>query len=1588
MKKTNNKPAPRKGPQTMRNGVSVAVTVLGTLMAANAHASPMPPSSIATTQSSIDSDGNVMSVTTTGYQSVQNSQISSEDHAATASGSNVGLSVNGPQTGSTHSVTSNSLSSVATGNTGTNSIDLGLTGAMPVDGEALLNLQNNVGVVFSTASTNSVGLMLNGFSSGGAGTTNNTISADATFNSASSTIAGIVPNGYISATPASAALSYGGATLTSLEQGSIVATSQQGAAGASSNATARDNTIGLTLSSDGANTVSAAPVLSGNAITATLQGNSAVNGVGIQSGGAPAFAGSAVVTNLQVVQGQGPTTHTATNSGSTIEATIGTDSAGNANTLQGALAVQNNSITSAITGNQALGALGAAGNSIQLGDGMSFAGPASASVNGSTSTVNGANAAAVNADLAILNTQANVDVSLTSSVSGGSIAAVAQSPAGAAVTVSGNSMTAAASGNAASGAIASGKDAATFSGTAALNSQQANYGSGVTATNSHDVIGAFTGNGVDNPGTTSASTITTANNLLGATAYGNESGQSLSLAAATLGMGSGNAVLTNGDQPSGSVSAVGGATIANLQSSYASPVTATMDPLADGGIGVSASASVAIAGSTISVAGNTQQAIGVSNSGVNALSLSGTSVGAGAGIASVQNVDAASTVAAALNNPSSGAVIDSPIQGSTLSLTGDLHRAIGYGNSASSTLNVSANSLDMTGASSGVASVVDSNTLGGTVSAAYGVLSSQSAMAAVGATVSVDPTLPQASVGQFMQFGADVTGSTVGIQQNTIVAAAYGNAAASGIALGLGAGVSSEGYAPVANVTNAQQVDADITAAASGGRLVLAAIDGAVTASSVANSRNEIQALAIGNQASGNTLSVTGNAINVASAVPRGGAGGAFLGTSITDAAFSVQNVQTGAGTVTATQLTSGGIPAAASIATQVSGVVANSGLEANGNSSVASATSNSATNALSMSANLVATSSALQNTQMTTAAVTALIGLPAVPGSPGTLPVPFWINATASDLIGTSVGLWETVTGGTLSVPTSSLTPAEITYLENNGWSLIGNNLTTAAAPVLGTIPFAVYVDFAEGRPVPFPATIPGAPATARVPDQGGVTLAVGGAVTGSTLSVNGNTASASVTGNSASNSVSIAGTSIAAGSGQTVASVSAGGLGLGGGAQADHTLVNSQGVNDAVPLSSSVYGRYAIDARPGSAITGSSLSVSNNAQRGMAVANTAANSLAVSGGNVQTTSALVSQQWSGAQVSAASDMELYAPGAVSGSSVALSGNANTALGVANDASNALSVSGTNVTPVGPVTNAQLLTIAGSVGDHVLNNTQGAFSSVNSTATTKLYNEDGAAAATAGLNHSSLTISGNSTVAEASLNRADNAVALNATAAEGANAGLANAQFSIGAATASATTAATFALNGTGAPPVAYPALNQGSATIDGNSTTALARGNVASNLLAVSAGRGYGVSSASTAGSSQPGDTQATAAIQNWQSNLGDVSATSTASYSVALNGTGGAAASTGGSIGVTSNTVAASAYGNSVTNGVTVAAPNTGSPTAAVSNYQVNAGNVTATATSVSYGIGVTSAVTRSALRVTGNQVSATAVGNSAVNTIAAR
>ena len=1592
----------------------------------------------ASTQVTALSNPAVSTVPAVGHKTATSVQQNEEANLAASvtsvHGDVTGDPTGGTQTGTANTVSANTLQANAQSNVATQSVDLSLINAtldddpevdVAADGIAALSVQTSAGhSVTSTATDDTLKIDLDGFQSGSAIVQGNTIGAATTVNQVTQTVAGEVPNGYETlADRGTSSLDTAGDFDA---QGTVVVSTLQQAGTVDAQSRGSTNEVNLLLTGPDANVVASAPLVDGNAISASTTLNTARNRVSLEAGDAPTFVGSAVVTNAQAaVQSSGSSDANSNLIRAVVEGAVAGDdeTPGDVNSLAGSLGVTNNSITSAATGNDATGTT-VPGNRILLGDTLSFEGVNTANPGSSIAYHNGDLTQDVAADLAISSTQGNsavgIPASLTASAVGNAITANVQSiqgatEGGASVNVDDNTVSASVTGNAVSSALASANSATQFAGSVAIANQQTNYNTTQAATVGGDgeddgnVIAAVTGYSLNSEdgipgGVTKDSTVSASGNTVSASGYGNSANQSIALDANTLDIGTGAVALTGGtggSVPDGNASASGGATITNLQSNYAASLAATQTGTQ---IGVDADSrgngedGNIISRSTLTTADNTAEAVAVSNAAGNSLSLASNDVGSGAGIASVQIAGSNSSVEASLDSSRIGAVASTHVEDSTLTATNNLERAIAYGGSVSNALSIDSNALAAAGNGSTVNYDADSDLSFSngdadhqpSVNAAFGVLSDQSTQANITATAA------GSQLGALVE--GDVTSSTVANTANAYVAAAYGNDAANSATFELGNLDGLDTIGAIANTQSAGDATSQISASASGGSVILTSIEDDVEASGVSTSGNAVQALAYGNRATGNVLTVTGNNINSTSAkgVTATSTGGDL--TLATSATFAVQNAQAAHGSIAATQLDNAD-PALATTSAGVlttigsrdddtdaviSGDVQNATVTSEGNRLTAAATGNSGVSGVSLTGNQVTASTGVQNFQVTDAAISANIGL-AGDDTETTTPFSYIITGT-----GLTFGDGALLTG-TLHIDTSGLSSAQVDALLADGWTPGSGEVTRAAAGyAISALDYATYLDPE--------ATEPGLPGSGgvttygRVPNTGGVTIAVARDVSGSTLAVDSNTVAGSVTGNTATNSLAVSGTSIAPvfpnSSSATTLSASA-----------DHALSNIQAA-DGAELTSTVYSTFALDTVEGASIEGSTLSVSGNSQSAKAVANTAANSVSLAGNDISAGSALSSVQGgSTGSVASTSNSEIFAPAAINGSSVSLSDNTNTSLAVYNDVTNTSTVSGTNVDVVGAGGNATLALTAGTptaTAGHVLLNAQSVGgdedvpTEVTSTASTTLYNEDRTADATAGLTNSSATISGNSTMAEASSNRATNSLALNGSAAQAASAGVVNVQDSGATVTSTATTVAGIALNGD---TPAAPAASGSSVAIADNSTTALARGNSASNALNVSAGSNYGALSTTGAGSQFDADglsTQAQAAVLNAQSNTGTVTATSqNVTYTVALNGGPAVPAVTGSTVGVTGNSVGALAYGNTANNTLTLTALNTGTPTAAVGNYQTNTAAISATATSVSFGASSTAGnVTNSTFGVTGNSVTATAIGNNGVNAIAAR
>lgn len=534
---------------------------------------------------------------------------------------------------------------------------------------------------------------------------------------------------------------------------------------------------------------------------------------------------------------------------------------------------------------------------------------------------------------------------------------------------------------------------------------------------------------------------------------------------------------------------------------------------------------------------------------------------------------------------------------------------------------------------------------------------------------------------------------------------------------------------------------------------------------------------------------------------------------------------------------------------------------------------------------------------------------------------------------------------------------------------------------------------------------TVAATSVTANVDQDVAVTLTNTGTVPvqSSSVSLDGNSTNALARSNVITNTLAVNGANIAAGDSTDAAySETAGTL------DAAYVLLSSQG-NAASVTATTDQSRVELDLSNagGNVIDTSTISLSGNSSSATALANTAVNNVAVglNAANVDATAALGNQQSnSGAvQATGGSAVGVYAdtlggtdPIGINGSSVLLSGNMSVSNAVGNQGQNTLTAAGTSITSGGTATSASLNAavpnaIAASAGNMLLSDQSntGAISSVNNANVVTISSSaaDGAGAAAEG---STLSISGNMTEARATANLVLNSsisVGGASTSDVDASGLIGNFQFNDGTGTvnAEASTQTTISLNGvTGA-----AALSNGSAVLQGNSTLALARGNVVENVLnAEGANIGAGASPASVAsGQADEGVLSASFGVFNEQVQQAAINATSSgARYAInATSGTGNAL--NAASATVDGNSINASAFGNVATNRVTLTSLNGAGngASAAVFNGQVNSGAITSFTTGAVIGSFSTGGIDSATVGVMGNSISATSVGNFASSTV---
>ena len=883
-----------------------------------------------------------------------------------------------------------------------------------------------------------------------------------------------------------------------------------------------------------------------------------------------------------------------------------------------------------------------------------------------------------------------------------------------------------------------------------------------------------------------------------------------------------------------------------------------------------------VTASRLAITANSQQADAFGNVGTSGLSLAG-GIGGG-GIVTLQKNNATSPVAA--RSLGVTRLTAGQVQASELSLSRNLVRAVGYGNSVDTALSVTGIRVAVPvnrDASAIVPAVGDGDPV---VNAAFAVLSNQETGAIVKARTGDDTASAV--------FGVTLTGeldaSQVGNDDNAVVAAAYGNRSANTLALegaSIGRGTVGESGA-LAAVTGVQRIDDSRVVALSLGGAVTNVLGG-VVASELSTSRNSLLTQATGNLASGNLLTVTSDSIDLPGGYPlSGGGGGAAVisggGTASVSAPISVLGVQDfGRGFVGALQLNSG-------VRLVAGNDVREASFGANANLATAAATGNKAVNGATVAATALRSTTNVASLQTGDGTVEVVLGQPS--GRAGVVVAPqrsvsdSTLSASGNDATGTALG----------NAVTNSLTVAANRIADVSGHDDAKAGSVPAGYGAAAT--FALANNQKLGAP-----SLDGS-STAQVSSAvfGQFGISGSGTTDHSSLSVDDDAQRATALGNSAANRVTVSATALA-----------------GDGASAAGTAV-----------SSAQYGEAAISAISDLNLTtmgdldASSVSLSGNANEALAAVNDVDNGLAVDSAGTGSFTGGAAQGVIGALGSAgvAGDNVLTSTQFATGSAAALArtsianGRGTTGLnasrfaiannGTSADAAANRAINAVSVSP-GP---------SGQANAGLANSQMSVADVAGSAVTTTAYGFPVAPGAT--VSGSSIAIGGNSTSVLARGNVSDNQLTLKGVGAAvspsvpvvrigrfdstaGAAALLLNGQSNDGAVTASAdTTSYGVPLNLAAAP------FSASIAAVTGNSISATAYGNAAQNQVTLGAT-----------------GTVPTAALVNVQANYGPVTAQVTGAVFRAIAGPASASA-----LSITGNQLAAIATGNHASNGILTA------------------------------------------------------------------
>ena len=1404
----------------------------------------------------------------------------------------------------------------------------------------------------------------------------------------------------------------------SLGSGETISTSADFTAGipqsisGSPTATTTNNNVNINLLRDDTalDIVTAVAPAENGLISASATGNIS-DSTAIFAFGSTTAGDTAAVGTLQAVQADVRASSTSDTHSILIE-----NEGTGIRTFTGAALQDNNDITASATGNNGT-------SSITLNDGLTVsedtAVQASVTLTAAGDAVSGADMV-VNSSQEVDALEAGVALSVSSLVDDATTSTSIETLLGASVTTTNSDQASSATGNTATNSILSLGTTASITASTAISNQQSItpfFGTNVSATTQDSVISVDAGDdsAANGDGTVADSTVSLTQNTQTAAATGSTSTQILTLNASSITGEGANATIQGAAVVD--LEATGDAVIGNYQS-IADGVAVNARTAGNNIRSVMTDDDGPITNSTFEIDDNTQSssATGVSTS--NALSLtSGATMSAASAVASVQSMDGSVDASTILNSIANTNNVD--VSGVSMLTTNNTMSARATGASASNTLSTTTatNNLSLVddATNPGIVqnSVSATNLAQPTVNAGMALTNAQVQSGAASVTASTTGTQILTAV------GLDADSSTITTDGNTVSASATANEADNAINLSfneLTGTISDAGTGVVAGLANEQTLNDGMTLTARNrglnGLPILTQFGSDALGSSVSTSNNTVSVSARGNVTTGNDVVV--DATNITSGSEAAPSVNATPGSLSATGSFISTSTQSSGADILASQLNFAGGTSNTILTDFGDDIEGSSTVVSDANVLSASATANTASNAVQLGTDataLIAASGVVGNLQQTLAAgsVSAVIGtLGSDPSAPFTS-----TNSGSSSTGNLTFASTNVTNGGATGVTLSFNTPLtneEVAVLVTAGYTgaVVGGSTALLAAGA--TADFAIFTasasfgtgGFGDGDES-FTIANFSVPGTGGSFNGAGVTVSVddtgGGEILDSTVSVSGNIVVGEVNGNAATNAASAAATTVT-GLEAAATSIAAGDL-IAAPLQSDLATANVQ--SSAAPLSSDVAATFAIIAGNGDIdeITNSTQTVSDNLQQSFATANRATNSVDLMATNTNADTALESVQLSSATVATISELDVVANAGATNSSLALEGNRNQSVANGNIATNATTLDVTNATATGTVNASIDVGTFTATANNALASVQSVTEDVTASATTDVYNQDATRAAGNEIIDSSISLSSNSTIAQATGNNSGQTLTLGdaGTANMDRTGVLLNLQ--------TVTVAGPLVVSSTVDQDVSVTLANTGtipvqssSLSLDGNSTTALARSNVSTNTLSVdganiTAGDGAG---ATNAAFSETGNTLVAAyVLGSGQTNDASVTATTTQSR-VEVDMSAAANAIDSSTLSLSGNTSSATALANTVVNNVSVGANAANvDATAALGNNQNNTEAVGAIggsavgvfADSIGVTIGGTdpSGIIGSSVMLSGNASASNATGNQAQNTLTA-